>query len=153
VGVPLDDERANARMNRSPDREIDTHHPPRLARVRRARDGDFEAVTPSLRSDEASVQQELLEVADEPWSVDEDVQAAWALRSGRNGVASLTVVKKRSTSRHCHRPRRERSEVPPQWTPPRKWEPTLGRDPKRRAAWPTFPQTAGLSLYKVEADA
>src|SRR6188472_2921084 len=73
-------------MNRSPDREIDVHHPPSLAGVRRARDGDFEAVTPPLRSDEASVQQELLQVADEPWSIDEDVQAArgapeWPQRS------------------------------------------------------------------------
>ena len=80
----------------------------------------FEAVTPPLRGDEASVQQELLQVADEPWSIDEDVQAArgalklpqpsrllslWSRNARRQGIATVTGAR--------------RSEVPPQWTPPR----------------------------------
>jgi hypothetical protein len=74
-------------MNCSPDGEIDVHDPPSLTRVGRARYGDVEAVTPPLRGDEAGVPQELLQVADETWSIDNDVQAAVALRSSRNEVA------------------------------------------------------------------
>ena len=40
-----------------------------------------------MGGDEANVPQEFLQVADEAWSIDEDVQAAVALRSCRNEVA------------------------------------------------------------------
>ena len=74
-------------MNRLPNRQIDIHDPPRLGRIPRARDGHVKTLTARVGGDEANVLQEFLQVADEAWSIDDDVQAAVALRSCRNEVA------------------------------------------------------------------
>ena len=74
-------------MNRLPDRQIDLEDPPRLGRIARPRDGHVKTLTARMGGDEANVPQEFLQVADEAWSIDEDVQAAVALRSCRNEVA------------------------------------------------------------------
>ena len=70
-----------------PDCEIHVHHAPRLGRIGRAGNGDVEAVTPASDSDKPKFPQEFLQVDHEAWSIDEYVQAAVTLRSGRNGVA------------------------------------------------------------------
>jgi hypothetical protein len=70
-----------------PDGEIHVHYAPRLGRIGRAGNGDVEAVTPASDSDKPKFLQEFLQVENEAWSIDEYVQAAAALRSGRNGVA------------------------------------------------------------------
>jgi len=75
-------------MNRLPNRQIDIDDPPRLGRIPRARDGHVKTLTARVGGDEANVLQEFLQVADEAWSIDDDVQAAVALRSCRNEVAS-----------------------------------------------------------------
>jgi hypothetical protein len=62
-------------MNRLPDGEVHVYDPPSLERVGRARDGDIKAVTPPSCRDEANVPQELLQVDNEAWSIDEDVQS------------------------------------------------------------------------------
>ena len=74
-------------MNRLPDRQIDVDDPPRLGRIRRPRDGHVKTLTARVGGDEAELPQEFLQVAHEAWSVDDDVQAAVALRSCRNEVA------------------------------------------------------------------
>jgi hypothetical protein len=74
-------------MNRLPDRQIDVDNPPRLGRIRRPRDGHVKTLTARVGGDEAELPQEFLQVADEAWSIDDDVQAAVALRSCRNEVA------------------------------------------------------------------
>jgi hypothetical protein len=74
-------------MNRLPDRQIDVDDPLRLGRIRRPRDGHVETLTARVGGDEAELPQEFLQVADEAWSIDDDVQAAVALRSCRNEVA------------------------------------------------------------------
>jgi hypothetical protein len=79
--------RADTGMNRLPDRQIDLEHTPRLGRIARPRDGHVKTLTARVGGDEANVQQEFLQVADEAWSIDEDVQATVALRSCRNEVA------------------------------------------------------------------
>jgi hypothetical protein len=95
--------RADTRMNGLPDRQIDVDDPPLLGRIPRPRDGHVKTLTARMGGDEANVPQEVLQVADEAWSIDDDVQAAW-----RSGVAatkspSLTVVTKRRKSRGSER--------------------------------------------------
>jgi hypothetical protein len=63
-------------MNRLPDRQIDLEDPPRLGRIPRSRDGHVKTLAARVGGDEANVPQKFLQVADEAWSVDEDVQAA-----------------------------------------------------------------------------
>ena len=74
-------------MNRLPDRQIDVDDPPRLGRVRRSGDGNLETPAARVGGDKAKLPQELLQVADKAWFIDDDVQAAEALRSCRNEVA------------------------------------------------------------------
>lgn len=57
-------------MNRLPDAEVHTHHPPCLGRIGRARNGDLEAVAAAVRGDESGVSQEILQVTEEAGSVD-----------------------------------------------------------------------------------
>jgi len=95
--------RVDTRMNGLPDRQIDVDDPPLLGRIPRPRDGHVKTLTARMGGDEANVPQEVLQVADEAWSIDDDVQAAW-----RSGVAatkspSLTVVTKRRKSRGSER--------------------------------------------------
>ena len=91
----------NTRMNRLPDRQIDVDDAPRLGRIRRPRNGHVKTLTARMGGDEAKLPQKLLQVAGKAWSIQDDVQAAVALRSCRNGVAflSLTFVRKQNTSR------------------------------------------------------
>jgi hypothetical protein len=74
-------------MNRLPDRQIDVDDAPRLGRIRRSGDGHIKTLTARVGGDEAELPQEFLQVAHEAWSIDDDVQAALALRSCRNEVA------------------------------------------------------------------
>src|SRR5215208_3227155 len=78
---------ADTRMNRLPDRQIDVDDAPRLGRIRRPRNGHVKTFTARMGGDEAKLPQKLLQVAGKAWSIDDDVQAAVALRSCRNGVA------------------------------------------------------------------
>ena len=78
---------SNTRMNRLPDRQIDVDDAPRLGRIRRPRNGHVKTLTARMGGDEAKLPQKLLQVAGKAWSIDDDVQAAVALRSCRNGVA------------------------------------------------------------------
>ena len=83
----LSDGCLDARMDRLPDAEVHAHYPRCLGRIGRVRNGDVEAIAPVLRSDESNVPQEILQIAEEAWSIDGDVQAAKTLRGCRNGVA------------------------------------------------------------------
>ena len=101
-------------MNRLPNRQIDIDDPPRLGRIPRARDGHVKTLTARVGGDEANVLQEFLQVADEAWSIDDDVQAAVALRSCRNEVAfshcgdeTAHVKGQRKESSPVRAPRRE----------------------------------------------
>ena len=85
--VAFDDGRSDSGMNRLPYRQIDVDDSPRLGRIRRPRDGHRKTLTAGVGGDEAELPQEFLQVAHEPWSIDDDVQAAVALRSCRNEVA------------------------------------------------------------------
>ena len=78
---------ADTRMNRLPDRQIDVDDPPRLGRIRRSGDGHVETLAVRVGGDEAKLPQEFLQVAHKAWFIDDDVQAAEALRSCRNEVA------------------------------------------------------------------
>ncbi len=90
----------NTRMNRLPDRQIDVEDPPRLGRIRRSRNGHVKTLTARMGGDEAKLLQELLQVAGKAWSIQDDVQAAVALRSCRNGVASLSLSHFREKTEH-----------------------------------------------------
>jgi hypothetical protein len=74
-------------MNRLPDRQIDVDDPPRLGRIRRSGDGHVETLAARVGCDKAKLPQEFLQVAHKAWFIDDDVQAAEALRSCRNEVA------------------------------------------------------------------
>jgi len=74
-------------MNRLPDRQIDIDDPPRLGRIRRSGDGHVETLAARVGCDKAKLPQEFLQVAHKAWFIDDDVQAAEALRSCRNEVA------------------------------------------------------------------
>ena len=83
----FDDGRPDSGMDRLPDRQIDVDNPPRLGRIGRPRDGHVKTLTARVGGDKAERLQKFLQVADEAWSIDDDVQAAVTLRSCRNGVA------------------------------------------------------------------
>lgn len=53
-----------------PDAEVHAHDPLCLGRIGRTRNGHEEAIAPVVRSDESNVPQELLQIADEAWSID-----------------------------------------------------------------------------------
>jgi hypothetical protein len=74
-------------MNRLPDRQIDVDDPPRLGRIRRSGNGHVETLAAGVCCDKAKLPQEFLQVAHKAWFIDDDVQAAEALRSCRNEVA------------------------------------------------------------------
>ena len=74
-------------MNRLPDCQIDVDDPPRLRSIRRTGNGHVKTVAARVGGDEAELPQKFLQVADEAWVIDNDVQAAEALRSCRNEVA------------------------------------------------------------------
>jgi hypothetical protein len=88
-------------VNRLPDGEVDAHHSLSLSRIGVAGNGYIEAIPPALRRDESASPQKSLQVAEEAWSVDEDVHAAgrafpeWPQRRR----PSLTVVRKPFASR------------------------------------------------------
>jgi hypothetical protein len=107
--------RADARMNRLPDRQIDVDDAPSLSRIRRPRNGHVETLTARMGGDEAKLLQKLLQVAGKAWSIDDDVQAAVALRSCRNGVA-FPLSHCREKTEHVKGQRKTVS--PPGGTPP-----------------------------------
>ena len=82
--VGFGDGRVDTGMNRLPDRQIDVDDPPRLGRIRRSGDGHVETLAVRVGGDEAKLPQEFLQVAHKAWFIDDDVQAAEALRSCRN---------------------------------------------------------------------
>ena len=85
--VAFDDGRSDSGMNRLPYRQIDVDDSPRLGRIRRPRDRHRKTLTAGVGGDEAELPQEFLQVAHKAWFIDDDVQAAEALRSCRNEVA------------------------------------------------------------------
>ena len=86
-------------MNRLPDRQIDVDDAPRLGSILRAGNGHVKTVAARVGGDEAELSQEFLQVADKAWFIDDDVQAAEALRSCRNEVAFSHCAYKSSASR------------------------------------------------------
>lgn len=92
-------------MNRLPDRQIDVDDPPRLDRIRRSGDGHVETLAARVGCDKAKLPQEFLQVAHKAWFIDDDVQAAEALRSCRNEVAfshcAYEIERVKGTARDC----------------------------------------------------
>jgi hypothetical protein len=60
----------DAWVDRLPDGEVHADHPLCLGRIGRTRNGHAEAIAPVVGSDESNVPQELLQIAEEAWSID-----------------------------------------------------------------------------------
>ena len=129
--VALCDERLDPGMNCLPDGEVHVHDPLCLRRVGRAGDGHVQAVLPPSGSDNPEVLQEFLQVGNEAWSIDEYVQAAVALRSGRNGVAFSHCGEERPRVKSCTQLARGESD------------PSGGSSPTAEEATWSAPQPAG----------
>ena len=125
-----------------PDLEVDRYLPTRLLVAWRVRNDDLDPMRLDLGRCAAQPSQEELQVEEEAWVANEDVQSAHAPRSGRNGVADHTVVMKpresrerpqRIASRHVERSKAWLYGQPVEGSPFRDVEDVLDRHARRLA--------------------